>query len=194
MRLKDVKVGLGITGSFCNFDKVPNVIKSLQDEGADVLPIVSYSSQEFDTRFNNAKEFIEMLKEKTGNEVIDSIVKAEPLGPKNRLDIILVCPCTGNTTAKLANAITDTPVLMAVKGHMRNDKPVVLGIATNDGLGLNLKNIGILMNSKNIYFVPFKQDDYVNKPKSLVLDYEYVLDSVVLALERKQIQPVISRT
>ncbi len=194
MRLENVKVGLGITGSFCNFDKVANVIKSLQDEGAEVVPILSYVSQEFDTRFNKAKEFRKMLEENTGNEVIDTIVKAEPLGPKNRLDIILICPCTGNTTAKLANAITDTPVLMATKGHMRNNKPVVLGIATNDGLGLNLKNIGTLMSTKSVFFVPFSQDDYINKPKSLVMDYKYVVDTVVLAMEGKQIQPVISRT
>lgn len=194
MRLENVKVGLGITGSFCNFDKVADVIKSLQDEGAEVVPILSYVSQEFDTRFNNAKEFRIMLEENTGNEVIDTIVKAEPLGPKNRLDVILICPCTGNTTAKLANAITDTPVLMATKGHMRNNKPVVLAIATNDGLGLNLKNIGTLMCTKNVFFVPFSQDDYINKPKSLVLDYKYVVDTVVLAMEGKQIQPVISRT
>ena len=133
-----------------------------------------------------------MLKDESGNSIIDSIQKAEPVGPKNLVDIILVCPCTGNSLAKLANGITDTPVLMAIKGHVRNDKPVVIGVSTNDGLGVSLQNIAKLINTKNIFFVPFRQDDYIAKPKSLVLDYTYVIDTIKYALKGKQLQPVLA--
>lgn len=194
MKLENVKIGLGITGSFCNFSEVKNVIESLQKEGADVFPIVSYATKEWDTRFYRAKDFIKMLEDTSKNKIIDTVVKAEPVGPKNLVDIIVICPCTGNTLGKMAHAITDTPVLMAVKGHIRNNKPVVIGISTNDGLGQSGTNIIQMMNTKNMYFIPFRQDDYIAKPKSLVLDYNYVVDTVALALEGKQIQPVISRT
>ena len=134
-----------------------------------------------------------MLEKESKNKVIDTIQKAEPVGPKNLVDIILICPCTGNSLAKLANAITDTPVLMAVKGHIRNNKPVVIGVSTNDGLGASFQNIAKLLNTKNMYFVPFRQDDYKAKPKSLVLDYTYIIETVELALQGKQIQPVLSK-
>jgi dipicolinate synthase subunit B len=133
-----------------------------------------------------------MLEENTKNILIDEITKAEPIGPKNMIDVLLICPCTGNTVAKLANGITDTPVLMAAKSHIRNNKPVVIGISTNDGLGQNLKNIAELLNSKSTYFVPFNQDDCINKPKSLALDYNKIIDTVKDALDNKQIQPIIS--
>jgi len=133
-----------------------------------------------------------MVEENTEKTVIDEITTAEPIGPKNMLDILLICPCTGNTLAKLANRITDTPVLMAAKSHIRNNKPIVIGISTNDGLGQNLKNIAELLNSKSTYFVPFNQDDCINKPKSLVLDYNKIIDTVKYALDNKQIQPIIS--
>jgi len=133
-----------------------------------------------------------MVEENTEKTVIDEITTAEPIGPKNMLDILLICPCTGNTLAKLANGITDTPVLMAAKSHIRNNKPIVIGISTNDGLGQNLKNIAELLNSKSTYFVPFNQDDCINKPKSLVLDYNKIIDTVKYALDNKQIQPIIS--
>jgi dipicolinate synthase subunit B len=193
MRLLNVKIGLGITGSFCNFNQVSKIIDSLKEEGANyILPIVSYSSKELSTRFYKNEEFIKMVEERTGNNVIDSIVKAEPIGPKDMVDVIVICPCTGNTLAKLANGIIDTPVLMAIKSHIRNNKPIVIGISTNDGLGSSLENIGKLINTKNIYFIPFKQDDYISKPKSLVLDYNYVIDSIVEAMSGKQIQPILS--
>lgn len=132
-----------------------------------------------------------MVKDNTGNEIIDTIVKAEPIGPKNMIDILLICPCTGNTLAKFASGITDTAVLMAAKSHIRNNKPVVLGISTNDGLGQNLKNIAELLNTKNTYFVPFNQDDYSIKPKSLALNYDLVIDTLKDALDNKQLQPII---
>lgn len=193
MKLEGIKVGLGITGSFCNFSETKNVISNLKAEGADVYPIISFMTKNLDTRFFKKEEYIKMLKEESGNSIIDTIQKAEPVGPKNLVDIILVCPCTGNSLAKLANGITDTPVLMAIKGHIRNNKPVVIGVSTNDGLGASLQNIAKLINTKNMYFVPFRQDDYISKPKSLVLDYNYIVDTVYDALHFKQIQPILSK-
>ena len=194
MNLENLKIGLGITGSFCNFNEVKNVIESLKQENvAEIIPIVSFNTKNLDTRFYKAKEFITMLEETTKNKVIDTIVKAEPVGPKNLVDVIVICPCTGNTLAKLAHGITDTPVLMATKGHLRNNKPVVIGVSTNDGLGKSLQNIATLIDTKNFYFIPFRQDDYLSKPKSLVLDYTYIIDSIKLAMVQKQIQPILAR-
>lgn len=194
MNLENLKIGLGITGSFCNFNEVKNVIESLkQEKVSEIIPIVSFNTKNLDTRFYKAKEFITMLEETTNNKVIDTIVKAEPVGPKNLVDVIVICPCTGNTLAKLAHGITDTPVLMATKGHLRNNKPVVIGVSTNDGLGKSLQNIATLIDTKNFYFIPFRQDDYLSKPKSLVLDYTYIIDSIKLAMVQKQIQPILAR-
>lgn len=191
--LKNIKVGLGITGSFCNFSETKNVINSLKEAKAEVFPIVSFATKDLDTRFYKKSDYIKMLEDECKNKVIDTIPKAEPVGPKNLVDIILVCPCTGNSLAKLANGITDTPVLMAIKGHIRNNKPVVIAVSTNDGLGASLQNIAKLLNTKNMYFVPFRQDDYIAKPKSLVLDYTYIIDTVKLALQGEQIQPILSK-
>ena len=191
MLLKDIRIGFGITGSFCTFSKIEPVLISLINEDAKVLPIMSFNSYTTDTRFGKAKDFIDKFEEITGNKIIASIPEAEPIGPKNLIDLMLIYPCTGNTLAKLTNAITDTPVLMATKSHLRNQKPVLLGISTNDGLGNNAKNIGALLNTKNIFFVPFGQDDFAKKPNSLVCDSNKIVESVVLALENKQIQPVL---
>ena len=193
MSLENLKIGLGITGSFCNFSETKNVICDLKKENVDVLTIISFTTRDYDTRFYKKSEYIKMLEEETKNRVIDTIPKDEPIGPKNMVDVILICPCTGNTLAKLAHGITDTPVLMAVKSHIRNNKPVVIGVSTNDGLGMSLENIGKLLNTKNMYFVPFRQDDYISKPKSLVLDYNYIIDTLKFAINGKQIQPIISR-
>lgn len=193
MKLENLKIGLGITGSFCNFPYTEKVIDDLHSEGADILPIVSTIVKQNTTRFYDKKEYLKMLHEKCKNSIIDSIVKAEPIGPKNLIDLLFICPCTGNTLAKIACGITDSPVLMALKGHIRNNKPVVIGISTNDGLGQNCKNIGQLLNLKNFYFVPFKQDDYIKKPKSLVLDYSKILDTIEYALQGKQIQPILAK-
>lgn len=187
--LKNTKIGLCITGSFCNYPKVQSLIQSLKKEHAEkIIPIISKT---YDTRFYKKEEFIDMLTNETGQDIIDNIVKAEPIGPKNMVDIIIIAPCTGNTVAKLAHGITDTAVTMAVKSHIRNNKPVVIGISTNDGLGANLQNIGILLDKKNFYFVPFGQDDYLKKPKSLVLDYSKVIETTKLALENRQIEPLL---
>ncbi len=192
MQLKNLKVGLAITGSFCNFSETVNVIEGLLKEGVkEIIPIISNPTKNFDTRFYKAEDYVKMLEQRTGNKCIDSIVKAEPIGPKDIVDVILICPCTGNTIAKLAHGITDTPVVMAVKSHIRNNKPVVIGVSTNDGLGVSLANIGALLNTKNMYFIPFRQDAPNSKPKSLVLDYRYVNETIKLAMEGKQIQPIV---
>ncbi|MDD3304174.1 MAG: dipicolinate synthase subunit B [Clostridia bacterium] len=193
MKLDNINIGLGITGSFCNFNEVSEVINALKKEKVGrIIPIVSDATRLYDTRFYNSKEFIKMLKDTTGEKIIDSIVKAEPIGPKNMIDVMVICPCTGNTLAKLANGITDTPVLMATKSILRNHKPVVIGVSTNDGLGKSLKNIATLMDLKDHYFIPFRQDDYITKPNSLVLDYNYIIDTIKEALDAKQIQPILS--
>ena len=191
MLLEGIKVGIAITGSFCTLDIILIEIKRLVDEGADVYPIISFNVDNFDTRFGTAKEWKDKIKEATGKEIISTIQGAESIGPKAYLDIVVVAPCTGNTLAKLANAITDTPVSMAWKAHLRNNKPVVLGISTNDGLGANAKNLGLLLNMKNVYFVPFGQDDPIKKCNSLIADYEKIVPTIVKALKGEQIQPLL---
>lgn len=192
MKLKGLKIGLGITGSFCNFAQVMEVIDLLkQEEVQEIIPIVSYAAVEEDTRFYLANNFRLDLEKKLKSGIVDTITKAEPIGPKDLIDILLICPCTGNTIAKLANGITDTPVLMAAKSHIRNNKPIVISISTNDGLGANLRNIGELLNTKNFYFVPFGQDDPLKKPKSLIAKYHRIVETLESALDSKQIQPVL---
>ena len=190
--LQDLNIGLGITGSFCNFPQIKGLIESLKEEKVNkIIPIVSLVTNTYDTRFFVKDNFLEMLERETGEKIIDNIVDAEPIGPKNMIDVMVIVPCTGNSVAKLANGISDSAVLLATKGHIRNNKPVVIGISTNDGLGANFKNIGMLYDTKNFYFVPFSQDDYEKKPKSLVLDYSKVIDTIKLALNGEQIQPVL---
>lgn len=191
MNLEGTTIGIALTGSFCTYKKVFAQIENLVNAGADVYTIFSPASQTFDTRFGNAKDFLEKAKNLTGHDPILTIVDAEPIGPKSYLDILIVAPCTGNTAAKLSLGITDTPVLMAAKAHIRNNKPLVLAIATNDGLGFNMKNIGLLINSKNIYVVPFGQDDPVKKPNSLIAHMELIPETLVHALKEEQIQPVL---
>ena len=193
MELKGLRIGWALSGSFCNFQYVYPEIEKLANEGADIYPIISYAVDSFDTRFGTAEEWKSKLKDITGKELITTIIEAEPVGPKLELDILVIAPCTGNTISKLANAITDTPVTMAAKAHLRNQKPLLLAIATNDGLGANAKNIGLLMNTKNIYFVPFSQDDSIKKPNSLISDFEKIEESIVKALDKIQLQPVLDK-
>jgi len=191
MLLKGVRVGFAITGSFCTFAKIIPQIENLVNEGADVFPIISESVNDFDTRFGLAEEFKNTLQLITGKKPINTIVDAEPIGPKAFLDILVVAPCTGNTIAKIANAITDGPVTMACKAHLRNMRPVVIAVSTNDGLSSNAKNIGALLNMKNIYMVPFGQDDPIKKCTSLVADFDQILQTVTNALHNSQIQPIL---
>lgn len=191
MNLSGKKVGIALTGSFCTYEKMFTELEKLTAAGADVYPILSNASQSIQSRFGKPDTYVTKIKEITGREPIVSIEGAEPIGPKGYLDILAILPCTGNTAAKLANGITDTPVLMAAKAHMRNNKPLVISISTNDGLGMNLKNIGVLCNSKNIYFVPFGQDNYEKKPNSLVAHTQLLIPTLELALEHKQYQPIL---
>lgn len=191
MKLKGLKVGLAVTGSFCTFDKIEEVVKVLVDQGADIYPIFSTNVQTTDSRFGDTGEFMGRIAGMTDNKPILSVEEAEPIGPKGYLDVLLIAPCTGNTLAKLANGITDSPVLMAAKAHLRNSKPLVISISTNDAMGINFKNVGELFNIKNIYFVPFGQDDPVKKPTSLIAHTDLIPETLENALEGKQIQPVI---
>ena len=188
---KQINMGFAVTGSFCTFDRIIEELKIITEDGYNVTPIFSFAAAFTDTRFGTAASFRQKVKEITKKEPIDSLVLAEPLGPKGLLDIIVVAPCTGNTLAKIARAITDTPVTMAVKAHLRNDKPVVIALSSNDLLGLNLQNVGALLPVKNIYFVPFGQDDYIKKPKSLISDYNLIIKTVESAIKGKQIQPLL---
>ena len=193
MNLKDIKIGFAITGSFCTFDKVIPQIEALKNTGADVMPIMSEISYTTDTRFGKAKDHIARIEAITGRPVISNISGAEPIGPKNLLDMLVVAPCTGNTLGKLALGITDTSVTMAAKASLRNGNPLVIAVSTNDGLGASGKNIGALMNTANIYFVPFTQDDPKGKTKSLVANMELIIPTLESALEGVQIQPVFYR-
>lgn len=193
MKLSECNIGFAITGSFCTFDKIKSQIKVLKDEGADVTPIFSFNTYNMDTRFAKAKDFLDEVKTITGKEGMSTIQQAEAIGPNKLFDVLVIAPCTGNTMAKLANGITDTPVLMAAKAHLRNNRPLVISISTNDALGINLQNIGKLMIMKNIYFVPFGQDDYIKKPNSMIADVERIKETVEAAMEKEQIQPVILR-
>jgi dipicolinate synthase subunit B len=191
MLFEGLKIGFAITGSFCTINKVVSEVEKLVKEGAEVYPILSNIVDECDTRFGTAKDLKDTLKTITGKDPISTIVGAEPIGPKSILDILVIAPCTGNTMAKITNAITDTPVTMAYKAHLRNQKPVVIAISTNDGLGANGSNIGRLINTKNVFIVPFGQDSPNDKPNSLVAKMELLSPTIKEALNGKQIQPIL---
>lgn len=191
MDFTNYNIGYGITGSFCTFARTRKQVVRLTEMGANVIPIFSYQAQNCDTRFGSAKEFVEGICDITGNEGIKSMQQAEPIGPNNFLDIMVIAPCTGNSAAKISNGITDTPVLMAAKAHMRNGKPLVIAISTNDALGINFKTIGTLMNMKNIYFVPFGQDNCKSKPNSMIAKMELLPETIEAAMKGKQIQPIL---
>ncbi len=190
-RLEGVKVGFALTGSHCTIDEVLMELKKVAEEGAVLYPIISTSVDETDTRFGAAANWKTRIKEITSQGIINSIVGAEPVGPEKMFDVLVAAPCTGNTLAKLANAITDGPVLMAIKAHLRNQRPVVIGLSTNDGLSMNARNIGLLLNAKNIYMVPFGQDNPAGKPNSLKSRMSLLVETIVYALQNKQIQPVL---
>lgn len=191
MEKLDYTIGLAITGSFCTLDKIKEQVEVLKEQGAKIIPIFSEHVAQMDTRFAKADVFVKEIEELTGNKGIFTIQDAEPIGPSACLDILVIAPCTGNTMAKFCTGITDTPVLMAAKAHIRNEKPIVLSISTNDALGMNFKNIGMLMNMKHIYFVPFGQDNHEKKPTSMIAHLDLLTETIKAALEGKQLQPVI---
>lgn len=190
MRLQGVRVGFALTGSHCCLADVIPQVRNLVDEGAEVFSIIS-DAVDTDTRYGSSLHWQEMLKEITKKEIVSTIVGAEPIGPQKLLDVVVVAPCTGNTLAKLANGITDSTVLMAIKAQLRNQRPVVLAVSTNDGLSMNAKNIGLLLNMKNIYMVPFGQDNPSGKPNSLVAKWELIVDTILEAIKGKQCQPLL---
>lgn len=187
----DKNIGIAVTGSFCTFQQIFSELEQLAQTGASLYTIFSDNAHLTDSRFGKAETFLEKAKAITGREPITTIPDAEPIGPKALFDILLIAPCTGNTLSKLANGISDTPALMAAKAHLRNNRPLVISLSTNDALGMNLKNIGILLNTKNIYFVPFGQDNYRKKPNSMIAHTELIPQTIEQALLGKQIQPVI---
>ena len=191
MSLKGKRVGVALTGSFCTYEKVFQELTKLTNEGALVQTIFSDAAGTIDSRFGKAEDFIKKAEEITRQKPMLTIPEAEPIGPDSLLDILVLFPCTGNTIAKLANGITDTPALMAAKAHLRNNKPLLISISTNDALGMNMKNIGLLLNAKNIYFVPFGQDNPEKKPNSMIAHTELLIPSLEAALHGRQYQPII---
>lgn len=186
-----LRIGFALTGSFCTFGAVLPVIEILSAHGCEVTPILSANAGTLDTRFGKASDWRSHLHETTGRNCINSIPEAEPIGPKNLFDVLVVAPCTGNTLAKLAHGITDTTVTMAVKSHLRGDKPVVLAVSTNDALSGSAANLGTLLNRKHYYFVPLRQDAPHTKPRSLVADMTLLPDTIGAALDGRQIQPLL---
>ena len=189
--LEGKNIGFCMTGSFCTFKNVIEQLSELKKTGANIIPIMSFNSYILDTKFGKASEFIKTVEDITENKIISTIQDAEPIGPKQMTDIIVIIPCTGNTLAKLSNGITDTPVLMATKSNLRNGNNVVIGVSTNDGLSGSAQNIGKLLNRRNFYFVPFRQDNPITKPRSLVFDPKLIIKTIELALENEQIQPIL---
>ena len=188
--MKDITLGFAITGSFCTFDKALLIMEGFLKAGYNVVPIMSQNAYATDTRFGTAESFGHRIAELTGRTIIHDITSAEPIGPEKLLDAMLILPCTGNTLGKLAAGITDTSVTMAAKAHIRNARPLVLGVSTNDALGASAKSIGQLMNQKHVYFVPMRQDDPINKPNSIVADFESAGQAVKAALAGIQCQPL----
>lgn len=191
MNLEGKKVGFVMTGSFCTFKKtIPQILK-IKQKGGKIVPIMSNNAYKLDTKFGKAKDFIDEIEDITEEKIIHTIIDAEPIGPKKLTDIMIIAPCSGNTIAKLANGITDTVATMAAKSHLRNNNPLVVAISTNDALSGSAENIGKLLNRKNYYFVPFKQDNPITKPRSIVFDPDYIIKTLEFALDREQIQPIM---
>lgn len=188
--MEKIRLGFALTGSFCTFADVIPIVQRLVEDGYEVIPIMSDYAHETDTRFGKAADFATQLELITDNKLIHTIVQAEPIGPQGLLDILVVAPCTGNTLGKLHGGITDTSVTMACKSHLRNQRPLLLAVSTNDALGNSSKNIGGLLNYKNIYFVPMKQDNPLGKPRSIVAQFDKIPDAVEQALAETQIQPI----
>ena len=191
MFLKDKKIGIAYTGSFCTLKKAFDELEKLVETGAKVQTIFSFNSQKINSRFGKSNDFIDRAEKLTKVKPILTIEGSEPIGPKKLLDILVIMPCTGNTMAKLANAITDTPVLMAAKAHLRNGRPLVIAFSTNDGLSGSAENIARLLNRKHVFFVPFRQDDPEKKPNSLQADFTLIGDTIEAALKGEQLRPIL---
>jgi dipicolinate synthase subunit B len=191
MNLHETTIGFALTGSHCTHDEVLPQMRRLVQLGARVIPIISHTVATVDSRFGTAEEWLNQIKEITPEPIISTVPEAEPIGPKKMLDCLVIAPCTGNSLARLANALTDGPVLMAAKAQMRNQRPVVIAISTNDALGLNAANLAKLLAAKNIYFVPFGQDAPEKKPNSMVARMELIPETCAAAIQGRQLQPLI---
>lgn len=191
MNFEGIKIGFVLTGSFCTFKKVIPKIKDLKEKKASIIPIMSYNAYNLDTKFGKAEDFIIEIENICENKIIHTIQDAEPIGPKGLTDIMIIAPCSGNTMAKLACDIIDTPATMAAKSHLRNNRPLVIAPSTNNGLSGNAENIGKLLNRKNYFFVPFKQDNPITKPRSVVFDSDYIIKTLEFALKGEQISPIL---
>lgn len=191
MDVSKVRLGFALTGSFCTLRTVTDVLHKVAEHGFQIVPIMSETVFNTDTRFGRRADFINEIEKLSGRKIISTIPEAEPIGPKKLLDALVIAPCTGNTLAKLANGINDSCVPLAAKASLRNNCPIIIAPSTNDGLGASAKNIGLLLNTKNIYFVPFGQDDPAGKNNSLVAKWDYVIPAIESALTGKQLQPVI---
>ena len=191
MRFKDLKIGFALTGSHCTIAAVLPYLRLLKEEGARVIPIFSPAVLSTDTRYGTAEELLEKVTEICGEKPLTTLVEVEPIGPQKLLDLVVVAPCTGNTLAKLALGVTDTCVLLACKAQLRNNRPVVIAVSTNDGLSANLFNIAMTLEKKYIYFTPFGQDNAYDKPTSLICDFDLIQDTLELAVQGKQLQPLL---
>lgn len=191
--MKKTTIGFALTGSFCTFERVLAQMAELVKRGYDVLPVLSFHAGDLDTRFMTAEHLHERIIEITGHEPVNTLQQAEPIGPKGLTDLYLIAPATGNSLAKLANGMFDTPALLGAKSHLRNERPLVLAVSTNDGLSSAAQNIGRLLNWRNVYFVPFSQDDPVKKPRSLVADFLQIPKTVAAALSGVQLQPMLAQ-
>lgn len=189
--LQGKRIGLGITASHCTYEELVPMINSLKNAGAAVVPVITNSVLTAATRFGTGEEWIEKIEKATGEKVISTIMGAEPFGPSTPVDCMIIAPLTGNSMSQFANAATSSPVLMAAKATLRNGSPVVLGVSTNDALGLNGVNLMKLLNMKNVYFIPFGQDDPISKPNSLISDFTHLVPTVAAALRKEQIQPLL---
>lgn len=186
-----IKVGFALCGSFCTFGKVIPYIEEMKNSGMEIVPVMSFNAYGTDTRFGTAQSFIDRIENICGREIIHTLTGAEPIGPKNLIDALVIAPCTGNTLAKLSTGIADTPVTLAAKSTLRNGNPVIIAVSTNDALSNAAKNIGNLLNYKNIYFVPYGQDDSEKKPTSIVADFSKIKDTFLEAMVGRQIQPIL---
>lgn len=193
MNVKELRVGFAFCGSFCTMSQALDALEQTAARFGPVTPIVSEAVASTDTRFGAAHDFMREMERICGRRVISTVAGAEPIGPKGLLDVLVICPCTGNTLAKLAHGITDTAVTMAAKAHLRNGRPLVAAVSTNDGLGASAPNLGVLLNRKNIFFVPFGQDDCTGKPASLVADFTLVPETIEAACRGEQLQPLLRR-
>lgn len=191
MEQQSCRVGFAFCGSFCTYSKAMEALERVKARFGDVTCVVSEASAAGDTRFGSAHDFMREMERICDRRVIDSILKAEPIGPQQLFDVLVICPCTGNTLGKLAAGIADSTVTLAAKAHLRNGRPLLLAVSTNDGLASSAKNIGLLLDKKNVYFVPFRQDDPDQKPTSLVADFSRVPDAIAAALENRQLQPLL---